>query len=167
MPKRDVPIDVSVAEGMRRVPRRADLRRWIEAAAAAAGVAGAVSVRIMGEAEMRDLNSRYRGRDKATNVLSFPADAAAAGPRLLGDLALCAPVVEREAAEQGKAIADHYAHLVVHGILHLAGFDHENDADAAVMEAKEIAVLAALGIADPYGAREGSDTYPTPLVTRA
>ena len=156
MATRGVRLDVSLAEGLRRVPRRADLRRWVAAAADVAGATGVVSLRIMDEVEMRELNARYRGRDKPTNVLSFPADDASSGPRLLGDLALCAPVVEREAQAQGKALADHYAHLVVHGVLHLLGFDHETDDDAADMEAKEVAVLAQLGIADPYADRSAA-----------
>jgi probable rRNA maturation factor len=161
MPTRGVSVEVSVATDVAAAPRRADLRRWAAAAAAEVGVSGVVSIRVMGEDEMRDLNARYRGRDKATNVLSFPAQSPPrGGPRLLGDLALCQPVVEREAAEQGKPLADHYAHLVVHGVLHLAGFDHEAAADAEVMEAREIAVLARLGVADPYRPPGGPDLAP-------
>ena len=107
--------------------------------------------RIVDEAEGRALNERWRGRDHATNVLSFPAELppGVALP-LLGDLVVCAPVVAREAAEQGKAEADHWAHLVIHGTLHLLGFDHETEAEATVMEDLERALLAGLGIGDPY-----------------
>ena len=99
------------------------------------------------------MNRQYRGKDYATNVLSFPAEL----PRgvtspLLGDLVVCAPVVAREAREQGKPPRDHYAHLTVHGVLHLLGFDHQNERDATRMETLETRVLAALGIADPYQA---------------
>ena len=108
-------------------------------------------MRIVDEAEGRALNARWRGRDYATNVLSFPAELppGVALP-LLGDLVVCAPVVAREAAEQGKPEADHWAHLVIHGTLHLLGFDHESESDAVVMEGLERELLAGLGIGDPY-----------------
>jgi probable rRNA maturation factor len=95
------------------------------------------------------LNARFRGKDAATNVLSFPAPGADAG---LGDVALALGVCEREAAEQGKTLADHLTHLTAHGVLHLLGYDHESDAEAEAMEARERAILAGLGVADPYGA---------------
>jgi probable rRNA maturation factor len=155
MAKRPARLEVSVAPGLEaRAPGRTELRRWVEAALADAGRGGVVSIRLMDEQEMRALNAAFRGQDKPTNVLSFPADE----PRgaLLGDLALCVPVVERESMEQGKAVTAHYAHLVVHGVLHLLGHDHERDDEAARMEAKEVAILAALGIADPYAMRAAS-----------
>jgi len=115
-----------------------------------------VSVRIVDANEVRALNRDYRGKDTATNVLSFPAGPLAGLPddalMLLGDIVVCASVVDREAAEQDKAVADHWAHMLVHGTLHLLGFDHENDADAAEMEALETQVLTAHGLPDPYGA---------------
>jgi probable rRNA maturation factor len=112
-----------------------------------------LTIRVVDEAEGRELNRRWRERDYATNVLSFPADGLAdIAPDLLGDIVLCAPVVAAEAAEQGKAVADHWAHLTVHGVLHLLGFDHEDDAAAAIMEDHERAILAGLGVADPYRA---------------
>ncbi len=95
------------------------------------------------------LNCEYRGKDHATNVLSFPYETE---PSLLGDLVICPPVVAREASEQGKSLAAHYAHLTVHGMLHLQGWDHENDGDAQAMEEKEAKILAALGYPDPYAA---------------
>jgi probable rRNA maturation factor len=99
--------------------------------------------------EMRALNAQFRGQDKATNVLSFPAAIGAQGH--LGDLALAFGTCEREADEQGKTLADHVQHLTVHGVLHLIGYDHDDDAEAEVMEALERRLLADLGITDPYG----------------
>lgn len=106
-----------------------------------------IAIRIVNEAEGRQLNHDYRHKDYATNVLSFVYETA---PVVLGDLVLCAPVVTREAQEQGKSAMAHYAHLIVHGVLHLQGYDHENDADAAVMEAREIEIVTGLGFANPY-----------------
>jgi len=135
-------------------PPDPELRR--AASAALEGVAPVqVCVRIVDEAEGRALNRHWRGRDRATNVLSFAA-AAPPGlpddqvPALIGDIVLCAPVIEREAAEQGKTAAAHWAHLIVHGILHLRGFDHTEADEAARMEGRETVILAGLGIADPY-----------------
>ena len=140
-------------------PEPGQLRRWAGAALAALGRAdAAVTIRVVGAAEGRALNRDYRGRDHATNVLSFPfaevppeAQAELGGP-YLGDLAICAPVVAREAVEQGKPENAHWAHMVVHGVLHLAGHDHAEAAAAAAMEARERAILAQLGFADPYAA---------------
>lgn len=119
-----------------------------------------IVVRIVDEDESRTLNSQFRHIDKATNVLAFPSnDADLAEVRAevddipLGDLVICAPVVMREAEEQGKSPDDHWAHLVVHGTLHLLGFDHIDEQDAAEMEALETRILAARGIGDPYLAR--------------
>jgi probable rRNA maturation factor len=110
-----------------------------------------VAIRIVGAEEGRAFNRDYRGKDYATNVLSFPAELPpGVDLPLLGDLAICAPVVEREAAEQHKRPRDHWAHLTVHGTLHLLGYDHLRDAEAEAMEALETRILASLGIADPY-----------------
>jgi probable rRNA maturation factor len=106
-----------------------------------------LTVRIVGLDEGRALNREFRGKDDATNVLTFVYEAE---PVVVADLILCAPVVEREAREQGIEIAAHYAHLLVHGALHAQGHDHERDDEAARMEAKESEVLAMLGVADPY-----------------
>lgn len=131
------------------VPAAARLRRWADAALGASP--GDVTLRVVGEAEGRALNERYRGRDYATNVLSFPAGALPDGSRpLRGDLVLCAPVIVREAREQGKPAAAHWAHMVVHGCLHLGGHNHERDAEAAAMEGAERRILAKLGYPDPY-----------------
>ena len=131
--------------------------RAVHAAAAASGrkfAPGAeVSVKFTGDAEVRQLNAAWRGRDKATNVLSFPMAESVELPSapMLGDIVLAHGVCAAEAAGKGVAIEDHAAHLVVHGTLHLLGYDHEtNDADAEAMEALERRALAALGIADPY-----------------
>jgi probable rRNA maturation factor len=137
-------------------PKKNHIRRWAQAALQQDAQ---VTVRLVGEDEGRALNRDYRGKDYATNVLTFayaegedlPAlpEQAADGP-LAGDLVLCVPVVVREAAAQGKTLEAHFAHLVVHGMLHLQGFDHENEAEAAEMEALETSILRVLGYADPY-----------------
>ena len=134
---------------------------WVTHAVTATGEADVeVAVRIVDPGEMRALNRDYCGKDKSTNVLSFPAGLVAglpAGePVPLGDIVVCAAVVRDEAGTQGKSTSDHWAHMLVHGALHLLGFDHEADADAAEMEALEIRVLAARGVADPYGANDRS-----------
>jgi probable rRNA maturation factor len=119
-----------------------------------APVAGELAVALGDDALLRRLNREHRGQDKATNVLAFPLAAEhddPALPVLLGDVVIARETVLREAAAQGKAVADHLAHLVVHGTLHVLGHDHGTDADAARMEALETAILAGLGIADPYG----------------
>ena len=119
--------------------------RWIRAALAAPAE---ITVRIVGDAEGQALNRDYRGKDYATNVLTFDYETE---PMVVADLVLAAGVVEREAAELGIAVADHYAHLLVHGALHAQGYDHEDDeAEAERMEAREREILAGLGFADPY-----------------
>jgi probable rRNA maturation factor len=129
-------------------PGPATLRRW--ARLAAGGRKGELGIRVVGSGESRLLNARWRGRDRPTNVLSFPASPELAG-RQIGDIVVCAPVVAREAREQGKALAAHWAHMVVHGTLHLLGFDHERARDAKRMEGRERALLARIGVGDPYG----------------
>ncbi len=125
-------------------PSRESVRRWVNAAAEAAAD---VTVRFVGEAEGLALNDQFRGKKYATNILSFTYTPP---PQAAGDLVLCVPVVLREAAEQHKPADAHFAHMVVHGMLHLQGYDHENDQDAEVMEARERHILAALGYPDPY-----------------
>ena len=129
-------------------PGPVSLRRW--ARLAAGGRNGELGIRVVGAGESRDLNERWRGKSGPTNVLSFPA-AEAVRDRVIGDIVVCAPVVAREAREQGKALAAHWAHMVIHGTLHLLGFDHVHRADARRMESRERALLARLGIGDPYG----------------
>jgi probable rRNA maturation factor len=136
-------------------PKKNHIRRWAQAALRQDAQ---VTVRLVGEAEGRALNRDYRGKDYATNVLTFAyaegeelADRAEAGGGMLaGDLVLCVPVVVREATAQGKTLEAHFAHLLVHGMLHLQGLDHENEAEAAEMETLETAILRTLGYADPY-----------------
>ncbi|MEW6313860.1 MAG: rRNA maturation RNase YbeY [Pseudomonadota bacterium] len=130
------------------LPQRAQLRRWARAALAREA---SVTLRIVGQAEGRRLNRDFRGKDYATNVLTFVYDDdAPPGAPLCGDIVLCAPVVAREARGRGIAPAAHYAHLVVHAMLHLQGYEHETDAEAAVMEKLESAIVTRLGYADPY-----------------
>jgi probable rRNA maturation factor len=137
------------------VPAEAQIKRWARSALAE-GVRGELTVRIVDAAESTELNARYRGKKEPTNVLSFPGRAAEAPPAAtdellpFGDVVICAEVVEREAREQGKAPAAHWAHMVVHGALHLQGYDHENVHEASLMEARERALLAELGFPDPY-----------------
>lgn len=133
------------------VPEPEQFQSWAEAALAGVGEAAELTIRVVDEDEGRELNATYRGYDHATNVLAFPADLPkGVNAALLGDLVICAPVVGREAAEQDKPLAAHWAHLVIHGVLHLLGYDHEEEAAAAVMESRERAVLAELGYPDPY-----------------
>ncbi len=132
------------------LPAQADFERWAGAALEDEPRRGLV-IRLVDEAESRQLNRDYRGRDKPTNVLSFPFEAPPGVPsEHLGDLVICAPVVAREALEQGKSPAHHWAHMVVHGVLHLRGYDHLEPADAEAMEARERRILAGFGIPDPY-----------------
>ena len=137
-------LSVQYASNAPDLPTRGEVRRWARAALLADAV---VTVRFVEAIEGRALNAEFRGKDYATNVLTFVYDDDQ--PRA-GDIVLCAPVVRKEADAQGKSLAAHYAHLVVHGMLHLQGFDHEHAGDAAVMEARETAILARLGLPDPY-----------------
>ncbi|RDS84541.1 rRNA maturation RNase YbeY [Dyella monticola] len=137
------------------LPAPVSFRRWVNAALAGARHRrpAELSIRIVGTREGRTLNRTYRGKDYATNVLSFPTELPP-GMRLplLGDIAICAPVVRREASEQGKEATHHWAHLTVHGVLHLLGYDHIVEAEAVRMEVLETRILKGLGIADPYQA---------------
>ncbi len=125
-------------------PDEASIRDWARAALGEA--TQSVCIRVVDETESRALNAKFRLVDHATNVLSFPADVEG----ILGDIAICGPVVNREAAAQGKRPAAHFAHMVVHGVLHLKGMDHQNDDDAKAMEENEAEILACLGVANPY-----------------
>lgn len=150
----NVEFDLALADGVPAVPDSDTLRR---AAVTALDVAVGdnaqtveLSVRIVDETESAALNEHYRGRDYPTNVLSFPAGGEIPGLWVLGDLALCAAVVEREANEQDKMPAAHWTHMMVHGVLHLLGYDHIDDDEAEVMESLERRILAQLGYDDPY-----------------
>lgn len=131
------------------LPLRPQVRRWARAALDVDGVRGGqITVRFVDAEEGRALNRDYRHKDYATNVLSFPYSRE---PVVCGDLVVCAPVVAREAVEQGKPLLAHYAHLIVHGVLHLQGFDHKaGKKETRLMEDHERAILAVLGYADPY-----------------
>ena len=148
------------------LPARSLARETIAVAASESGVALApgaeLCIHLADDERLRALNAGWRGLDQPTNVLSFPAVAPAevAEARLLGDVVLAFEALAREAAEDGKPLADHYRHLVAHGFLHLIGFDHDNDADAERMEAIETRILARLGVADPYRADEAADARP-------
>lgn len=159
MTKGPVRLDVSVGYAVPRtgVPSAVSFRKWVAAALAGRIREADLAIRIVDAKEGRALNRHYRGKDYATNVLSFPAEMAEGvklpkGVKmpLLGDIVLCAPVVAREAREQKKPLAAHYAHLTVHGTLHLLGWDHAHDKDAECMEQLEREILAGLGVADPY-----------------
>ena len=147
-------IDIQNPENYTTLPAESDLLHWAQAAWQDEGEAGVV-VRIVGEAESQELNRAYRGKDYPTNVLSFPYDAPPipledGETEYLGDLAICLPVMEREAAEQGKTATQHWAHLLIHGLLHLQGYDHITDVEAEEMEALETQILGTLGFPDPY-----------------
>ena len=144
-------IDVSYGLPRAGLPASSTLRAYAEAALAGRREDAELAIRLVDAEEGRALNRDYRDKDYATNVLSFPAELPPGVPLpVLGDLVLCAPVIAREAAEQGKPLKHHYAHMVVHGVLHLLGHDHMHEAEAEAMEAIEREVLAGLGIADPY-----------------
>ena len=132
------------------VPTEQQFRQWIEAALQQPYDRLEQTLRIVDEAESRDLNYRYRGKDSPTNVLAFPSDSGYLGYTCLGDLVICAPVVATEAAEQGKTAEAHWAHLVVHGMLHLQDFDHQDAAQTRKMETLEIKILDGLGYNNPY-----------------
>ena len=139
-----VKLSVQIASELTNIPTKAQFKKW---AKAALRVDTEVTIRIVDEAEGRALNSTYRGKDYATNVLTFPLTET---PHLMGDIIICAPVVMAEAAAQNKSLVAHYAHLTVHGVLHLHGYDHEIEAQAELMESLEITILQKLGYANPY-----------------
>jgi len=152
-------LDVSVGYAVPRagLPAAVSFRKWVAAALDGRIRDADLAIRIVATKEGRALNRHYRGKDYATNVLSFPAEIAEGvkmpkGVKmpLLGDLVLCAPVIAREAREQKKPLMAHYAHLTVHGALHLLGWDHDDDTDADCMEQLEREILAGIGIEDPY-----------------
>ena len=142
-------LELQLATDCESVPSREDFQRWSEPAVAQADAE--LVIRVVDRDESADLNSRYRGKAGATNVLSFPFTVPeGVVTELLGDLVLCAPLVEEEAAAQGKTMEAHWAHLTIHGVLHLQGYDHQSPDEAEIMEAKEVAILAQLGYPNPY-----------------
>ena len=152
----DLQVEVVVADRRPWAPSAKRMALWAAAAAGAKGRHAELAIRIVGKRESRRLNAHWRGKDYATNVLSFPVEGLPPiiRPRPLGDLVICAPVVAAEACEQGKTQSAHWAHMVVHGVLHLLGHDHEQDAEAVRMERLERRILAALGFPDPYAAEQ-------------
>ena len=157
MTKGPTRLDVAVGYAAPRagIPAATSFRRWVAAALAGRIREADLAIRIVDEKEGRSLNHHYRGKDYATNVLSFPAELPEGLPKgvklpLLGDLVLCSPVIAREAREQGKPLLAHYAHLTVHGALHLLGWDHEDAREAEAMEQLERQILAGIGLPDPY-----------------
>ena len=143
-------LTVQFAQQDATMPAREIIESWVRHALA--GSAGAIAVRVVDEAESAELNQRFAGKPGPTNVLAFPAGDVPGHDELplLGDIVICGPIVAREAAEQGKSLEAHWAHIVMHGCLHLVGYDHIEGKDAVVMEAKERMLLAELGIGDPY-----------------
>jgi probable rRNA maturation factor len=158
-----VKLELQLACDVESLPAEDEIRRWLEAAVSTSAESGRVPweivVRVVDEQESRELNRRYRQQDRPTNVLAFPAgevpwgDAGPEEARPLGDLVICGPVVEREARAQGKELAGHWGHLLVHGALHLLGHDHRNDEEAAAMERLEARILTGRGYQNPYTAR--------------
>lgn len=150
-------LDITIGYALSRagLPSAMSFRKWATAALEGRIQRANLGIRIVGAREGRALNRHYRDKDRATNVLSFPAELPPGLPKgmklpMLGDLVLCAPVIAREAKQQGKPLNTHYAHLTVHGTLHLLGWNHENDREAERMEQRERKILATLDIADPY-----------------
>ncbi|TDQ36309.1 rRNA maturation RNase YbeY [Thiopseudomonas denitrificans] len=154
-------LDLQLASSAGALPGQADFERWCRTALSTRRDTAELTIRVVDEDEGRELNRDWRGKDYATNVLSFVADIPPGilDIPLLGDLVICAPVVAREAAEQGKTSDAHWAHLVIHGCLHLLGFDHIEDDEAETMEALERQLLASLGYPDPYADHERTELH--------
>jgi probable rRNA maturation factor len=144
-------LDLQIASGEAALPDEQAFTGWAEAVLKGRRERTEITIRLVDEAEGRALNRDFRGSDKATNVLSFPYQAPeVVASDLLGDLVICAPVVAAEARAQGKAPMAHWAHMVVHGLLHLLGYDHQGEAEAGEMEGIESALMSQLGFPDPY-----------------
>ena len=153
-------VDIQLADGSTKTPDAQQIRGWVAAVFTTLERSPlALTVRVVGEEEMTKLNQRHRGRNQPTNVLSFPIEPLPGmGRDLLGDVVICGPVVDREAAIQHKLPMSHWAHMVVHGMLHLFGYDHESDQEATAMETLEKSVLKGLGYSDPYQGEHDSGT---------
>ena len=145
-----VAIDLQNDDELDGVPGASRFRRWVESALQRNYARLEQTIRVVGETESRELNRSFRGIDEPTNVLAFPGEAEHLDYDCLGDLVICAPVVAAEAVEQGKSREAHWAHMVVHGMLHLQGYDHGEAAQAELMEALEIKILDNLGYTNPY-----------------
>jgi len=144
-------IDIQRGGGLGLVPDDEEIGRWADVAMQLVNKRAALCIRITDDVEIAGLNAEFRHGTGPTNVLSFPCELEdEAGVSLLGDVVLCAPVIQREAEDQHKALSAHFAHMVLHGILHLLGYDHQNSADSEVMEQMEAKLLDQLGFADPY-----------------
>ncbi|HEV7613430.1 MAG TPA: rRNA maturation RNase YbeY [Steroidobacteraceae bacterium] len=149
---RRLELDVSYAARRPWAPGPRQLARWAKAALAPMRRPAVLSVRVVGQARSLSLNAHYRHKDQPTNVLSFEgAGSAPDGRYFLGELVICAPVVAREALAYGKTLESHWAHMTIHGVLHLLGFDHEERLEAVKMTAREIQILDRLGFSNPYG----------------
>ena len=145
-----IDVDIQRAADIAGTPADGEFNTWAKAALAGRGPAE-LTIRVVDEEESERLNSTYRGKDGPTNVLSFPADLPdGIDLPLLGDIVICAPLVEREAGAQGKRLQAHWAHLVIHGILHLLGHDHQREGEARERESNEVRLLGELGFSDPY-----------------
>lgn len=144
-------LELQIASHVENLPDETQLQTWLDAALAGIEQDNEVVIRIVDEDESAQLNQQYRQKSGPTNILSFPFEVPdGIEMDLLGDLVICAPVVAREAQAQGKALFDHWAHITVHGVLHLLGYDHIDDVEAEEMEALEIKILATLDIKNPY-----------------
>ncbi|MCP4128851.1 MAG: rRNA maturation RNase YbeY [Gammaproteobacteria bacterium] len=144
-------LELQTVTAVTEIPPEDSFAQWVRAALRQEREQVELVIRLVDEMESQELNREYRGKDWPSNVLSFPSDLPAiVASSLLGDLVICVPVVLREAAEQGKPAQAHWAHMVVHGVLHLLGYDHQKEIDADVMERLEREILATLNIQDPY-----------------
>lgn len=154
-----VKLTLQLASAEPSAPSAEQLLRWAQAALGPAPGPAAITIRVADEAEIQSLNKDWRKRDAPTNALAFPLSGGAGAPSgVAGDVVACAPVIKREAAAQNKTLAAHWAHVIIHGVLHLMGYDHVNEQDAVAMEAKEIAILKNLGFPDPYALNEQRQT---------
>lgn len=151
----DLAVDLQIATDNQQLPTQTDFERWVKTALGNTMACAELTIRIVDADESQQLNNTYRGKDKPTNVLSFPFEAPPeVDLPLLGDLVICASVVENEAQEQNKPLTAHWAHMTVHGCLHLLGYDHIEDAEAEEMESLEMTLIQSLGFNNPYEEQE-------------
>jgi len=147
-------VEVQFESADANLPTAEKIKKWVDMVLAEEDEDGDICIRLVGEEEGKMLNQQYRNGDQATNVLSFSADVDIPEQKMLGDLAICTSVVASEAQNQNKPIHDHYAHMVVHGVLHLLGHDHQNDNQAQQMESLEVKILDRLEVPNPYEANQ-------------